>query len=438
MIQDVVLNLFLISWEVLCYKLFVGIFSKARRNTKNFVRLCVLLILIAVQYTLAITLSNVLIVKLISITFAETIAMCFLFKDKWKRILILTIFYQGIGMLSDYVSIVFLGKLFTGVLDEHSTNSLVVMLLSVVCKIILMFAILLVKRIAGSESSEMLTDMEWMRLLIVPILTTATIIAIVQRYDILKEWHQDRILFYIAVGMAVMNINIYSLIDDILVREGKIREGQLYKEKVKNETQWYYSISENLDKQRQKAHEYKNHVACLAALVQRKEYSKLEPYLQKMDIDMTQEMDVIDTNHIIVNAILNTKYKEIREKGIVFVLKVNDLSGIWLEDKDIVVLLTNLLSNAIEACESCEERKVIKLKAVIEGQQLIISSKNSISKRPIKEGYLFLTTKEEALQEHGYGIRNILEVIDKYDGHYVIDYDDQEFFFSIIIPQKQG
>lgn len=436
--QDVILNLFLFSWEALCCKLFVGVFSKGRRNRKFIFVLLVIIALISAEYAIAILFRNILILKIISNILVSSAAMCVLYHDKLKRMIILTLFYQGLGVLSDYIAIIVLGKLFTGVIDAYSIDFITSMMISIVCKIVLLLIILLVKRIVRSESAEMLTDMEWMRLLIVPVITIASIIAIVQRFDILKEWHQDQALLYIALGMAVMNINIFYLTDDILAREKKIREGQLYREQVKNETQWYYSISENLDRQRQMAHEYKNHTACIAALVQRKEYDKLEAYLQKMEVDMVQDIDMIDTNHVIVNAILNTKYKEIRDKGIVLVLKVNDLSNIWLDDKDIVVLLTNLLSNAVEACESCKERKVIKLKIVIEDEQLIVAVHNSISKSPVKEEHLFLTTKEEVLQEHGYGIKNIIEVVDKYARQYVIDYDEQEFLFSIIFSQKQG
>lgn len=435
---DTIFDLFLISWEVLCCKLFIGVFSKGRRNRKFISSLLIMIALIVAEYAVIISFRNILILKILCNILVSSAAMYLLYHDKLKRMIILTLFYQGLGVLSDYIAILVLGKLFTGMIDAYSMDFITSMMISIVCRIVLLLVVLLVKRIVRSESADMLTDMEWLRLLIVPAITIASIIAIVQRFDILKEWHQDPTLLYIALGMAVMNINIFYLVDDILIREKKIREGQLYKEQVKNETQWYYSISQNLDRQRRMAHEYKNHTACIAALVQRKEYDKLEAYLQKMEIDLVQEMDIIDTNHVIVNAILNTKYKEIRDKGIVFVLKVNDLAGIWLDDKDIVVLLTNLLSNAVEACESCKERKVIKLKAVIEDGQLIVAVQNSINKSPVKEEHLFLTTKKEALQEHGYGIKNIIEVVHKYDGQYVIDYDEQEFLFSIIFSQKQG
>ena len=43
--------------------------------------------------------------------------------------------------------------------------------------------------------------------------------------------------------------------------------------------------------------------------------------------------------------------EEAISKNIVFVFKVNDLSKIVIKDEDLVVILANLLNNAIEACE---------------------------------------------------------------------------------------
>ena len=38
------------------------------------------------------------------------------------------------------------------------------------------------------------------------------------------------------------------------------------------------------------------------------------------------------------------------------------------------------------------------------------------------------------VEEHGVGIKNVLKIIEKYDGSYVIEDKNREFFFSIIIP----
>lgn len=130
---------------------------------------------------------------------------------------------------------------------------------------------------------------------------------------------------------------------------------------------------------------------------------------------------------------MNTKYREAADKGILFVWKVNDLSKIWLHEEDVVLILSNLLSNAMEACERAEE-KVIKLKFVLEEEQVIISVKNSMAAVPVVENGRFLTTKTEDNLEHGMGIRNVVETVENYRGRYTIHFDEREFLFSILLP----
>ena len=142
----------------------------------------------------------------------------------------------------------------------------------------------------------------------------------------------------------------------------------------------------------------------------------------------------LQTNNVIIDAILNSKYKETLDKGIVFIFQINDLSGIKMRDEDIVVILSNLLNNAIEACEKCSGKKVMKMKLVKEKDNIIISVKNTYDgKLNIKDGEI-QTSKKYEIDEHGVGIKNIIEVITKYQGSYAIRNENNEFYFSVILP----
>ena len=43
----------------------------------------------------------------------------------------------------------------------------------------------------------------------------------------------------------------------------------------------------------------------------------LESFVNKISGQISKELDFICTNNVIVDAVLNTKYREIRDKGIV-------------------------------------------------------------------------------------------------------------------------
>ena len=86
------------------------------------------------------------------------------------------------------------------------------------------------------------------------------------------------------------------------------------------------ALEEELKQQRVKSHEYRNHILCIENLIKNKDYENLEKYIADLSEFVYTEKQVIDTNNVIVNTILNEKYYEMTEKGIVFVLRMNDLS----------------------------------------------------------------------------------------------------------------
>ena len=68
--------------------------------------------------------------------------------------------------------------------------------------------------------------------------------------------------------------------------------------------------------------------------------------------------------------------------------------------------------------------------------KVIISVKNTYNGTIRYENEEIKTTKSFKPEEHGVGIKNILKIIEKYSGSYVIQEQNEEFFFSIIIPSQ--
>ena len=52
-------------------------------------------------------------------------------------------------------------------------------------------------------------------------------------------------------------------------------------------------------------------------------------FTQKLTESIAVEMSAINTNHPVVNAVLNQKYRSMQEKHIVVILKVGDLQEIY-------------------------------------------------------------------------------------------------------------
>ena len=65
---------------------------------------------------------------------------------------------------------------------------------------------------------------------------------------------------------------------------------------------------------------------------------------------------------------------------------------------------------------------------------MIIAVNNTYSDELLVENGEYKTTKTDEAQVHGIGIKNIIKAVKKYDGEYLIDNEDGEFNFMIIIP----
>lgn len=115
---------------------------------------------------------------------------------------------------------------------------------------------------------------------------------------------------------------------------------------------------------------------------------------------------------------------------------ISDLHEITIRDDDLVVLIGNLIENAIHECERITTagcKAVIQVKLVKSDEQMILTVRNPVlRKMEIKENRV-QDRIEPTSGEHGIGLVNVREVTDKYDGSFVISCDDREFTAVVMI-----
>lgn len=432
--SDLFTEILIIFLEVLCCKIFFEIFAKLRN--KGWINILQILLLEGSVFIAAGMLSKFFIIKQIVMASIFAIFMFWHVKISLKKSFALALLHQAMILSIDYLTYfisIELGLVGETAGGKYSLENVLVILLG---KAIVFLCVLIIGRLLRGKSTEILVDIDWLKLLIFPVFTIIIIAAMISAFRNVETPEQITLVLISSFGMIGMNILVFYLLNDTVDRETQRHEDSIIRMQAKNQAEMYRSISENFDKQKKKIHEYKNQISCMEALVKRKQISKLEEYVKGIYDKLDKEMDAIDTNHIIVNAVLNTKYQEAEENRIVFVLRVNDLSGLRIEDEDIVTILSNLLNNAIEACKKCDiGKRILKFKFVCEDGMIKIGVKNTFNHPIIYENGEMKSTKFIKAEEHGVGIRNMIEAIEKYNGSYVIKEDGQEFCFSIVIPE---
>lgn len=433
MLISYIQSIMMIILEVICCKIFFESFAE-KRSKNNYRNYSIILGIVVCEYVIASLFYDKFILKQILAIVAVAVFMCFYFKIHFGKAIILSLLFQALLLSVDYFTLWLNVSLFDSIAEISRLHFVGGSLITVLGKIILFLVVLLIRKKVGGESSDVLRSTDWLRFIFFPVFTIFTVIALIMTSGNIENQKQENVFLVIALCLAGMNIVVFYMINDILKRKIKIRENEVFQLKARNQTDMYRSISENFVKQRKKTHEYKNQIMCIESLIEMENYDELKDYVKSISGNLSTELDYIKTNNVIIDAILNSKYKETLDKGIVFIFQINDLSGIKMCDEDIVVILSNLLNNAIEACEKCSGKKFMKMKLVKEKDNIIISVKNTYDgKLNIKDGEI-QTSKKYEMDEHGVGIKNIIEVITKYQGSYAIRNENNEFYFSVILP----
>lgn len=133
----------------------------------------------------------------------------------------------------------------------------------------------------------------------------------------------------------------------------------------------------------------------------------------------------------IVNAVLTIKIKAAWEKDIAVTSDCSIAENIGIEEIDLCSLFTNLMDNAMEACEKIQnsETRWISVKAGVRGGYLTVKMENPYVHDILRDKDRILTSKKDH-RNHGYGLKLIKEIVDKYDGN--MEIDTQGSIFRVI------
>ena len=422
--------------EIVCYFTFFDIFAVKRKLSKSKIIITVFLLVLFLRLCIHFLRNYTIIKKLITIIII-LLSMLYLYKISTIKALILTFFVQGILAIIDYIIIMILAKLYGDITALESASALIGRLIIILSRLILFVGLIILSRISTKKNNSVTADMsdkEWIQFLIFPIFTICAVMLMTS--SVIKSYHSDIIAIYyiIAIGLIVLNLVVFHLISEILENSRNMKEAEALRQQSIGQLELYNSMRENYNIQRQRTHEYKNQIVCMDMLMKKKDYSKLEDYIGNISDGLDAQLDMVDTNNDVVNAIFNAKYYEAIKNDVLVVLKINDLSDIKISDNDIVTILSNLLDNAIEAAKQCDiGKRIVKIKMLYEDAVLSIAVSNSYKAEPVltEDGYIRTTKKDR--EEHGWGMRNVVATLEKYNAEYIIDYKNGEFVFSIIM-----
>ncbi|MCM1134320.1 MAG: GHKL domain-containing protein [Clostridium sp.] len=265
-----------------------------------------------------------------------------------------------------------------------------------------------------------------------PLLSIVTLVSMIltaENQTVLKSYAMAAAVS----AFAAVNICFFYFLYRAMEKEEELQRLRLIHEQTQNQMNLYRSMQKSYELQRRQLHDYKNQLECIQGMLKEGKPDNALSYVSRLTGVLSQSANAINTNHNVVNIMLNRKYQEAREKKITMTFAVNDLSSLAMSEEEIVILLGNLLDNAIAACEKLDGNKIIQFKMVLENGQLILSVRNPVKESvPIKENKV--VSRKTPNSCHGIGLLNVDSIIQKHGGTSVITCDNGWFYFSAMIP----
>lgn len=245
-------------------------------------------------------------------------------------------------------------------------------------------------------------------------------------------------LLLMVAELGLILINMVCWYITISFSRSNRHEEELLLLNKQNEYSHQYAeiVKEQYEQTRRLRHDMKQYCTVLGGLIVDKKYDEARALISENYKNISHSEVVVDVGNDFVNSILNAKLTLTKSLGIDVICSAEkDLSGI--DSADLCNLIGNLLDNAIEAAQNCEpEKRSIELNISSSISRLNITVRNSIQSSVLNIDPSLKSTKHNS-EEHGFGIKTIKYIAEKYNGTTDF-YEEGTIFISRIELYKKS
>lgn len=199
---------------------------------------------------------------------------------------------------------------------------------------------------------------------------------------------------------------------------------------LKSEAENYARLQEQAQIIRRLRHDMINQLQAVRILLDGGHTDTAVQQLDSYFASVKQWGNAVFSGNAVIDAIINAKYYLIQDSEIQFHYEGQLPAHIDFDSAGLSSIVSNLLDNAINACNKLpEEQRSIDFSVLLRGSELLISCKN-----PTTEQTAPVPKAPDLSSEHGWGLTILQQLADRYSGRMELRNETGTFQAALWIP----
>lgn len=290
------------------------------------------------------------------------------------------------------------------------------------------------RRKNGRQDDIGVTAAQWVSSALFPVITVFGLTALMNIMQQQKMTLAE--LGIIALCMLAANVAFIFLLDKIRDDALMLERKRYLAKELEASREDAAELIKLYGEQRHITHEFNRHLRTLAMCLECGENEKALEYIRSVTATMEADVPRIHCGSLAVDALLYEKQKQAQENNILFTLKLSSVVGMPFSEEEATVVFGNLLDNAVNACQKVEgERKI----------DLVINQRRGYLQVFVRNTSLPVTVvDDEVIKEntdisHGYGLKNVNDILKRHDSAICIDFNKGMFnaFFGVKLTGEE-
>ena len=210
-------------------------------------------------------------------------------------------------------------------------------------------------------------------------------------------------------------------------------ENEILERMLTNSERYYEMSKENIEIINRKCHDLKHQLKILE-MVSEEERAQ---YIEEARANLAFYQQLVHSENPVINTILAEKGLFCEERGISLSCSVDDVDLGFIRVADLYAMLGNALDNAVHYVEQFDEEEMRIISFRISGKKNFLNMQvvNPYRGPQLPAGELPASTQKGEPGSHGYGLKSIRYLAQKYGGGMELSTADGLFTLQITLPQ---